>query len=212
MKNNEHYNLKITKYNNYKDYNQISNLIKNQFYDFYSANVKINYPYIIGFEKNKYIYSALGLRPAQYDKLFLEQYFKYPIEKHIYLNKNLIIKRNNIIELGSMYSKNCLNIYKLLIVLLNITTFTNYKWSVFTSTENLYNFLIKQGYSLENLSYADRNKITDKKNWGMYYDTKPRIVLMDNKKSFKNILSNFKNYIFLSKYQKELFLIKKQIT
>jgi len=52
------------------------------------------------------LYAAMGFRAADKDKLFLEQYLDRPIEDYMSQHAGIKIKRNNIVEVGSLATAN----------------------------------------------------------------------------------------------------------
>ena len=157
-----------------KNRNEIEAFIKQGFSKAYDAKISITTPYLLALSNGSYK-AALGIRSGD-EKLFLEQYLTAAIEQQAVFIDNKI-KRQDIVELSHLFS----NAKRFTIPLFMVTAvslfFLNYKYLVFSGTENVIKLITKAGVKTTFIANAEQQKIqasTD--DWGSYYSTKPKII------------------------------------
>jgi hypothetical protein len=150
--------------------------IKAGFAKAYAADIDVSMPTIIALQKAQFK-AALGVRSAQ-QALFVEQYLSRPIEKELAL-ASIMAKRNEIVEIGHLYSNTSSFTLSLLIVTALVLRKQGYQSMVFTATSQLANLFQKFGLKPTFLAEADPAKLSaSKQNWGTYYATSPKVMVL----------------------------------
>lgn len=156
---------------------EVEEFIQQGFKKAYAANIEITMPYLLAVNNGK-LKAALGIRSAS-SPLFVEQYLSAPIELHPVLSKKNI-SREAIAEIGHLYS----NAHKFTIPLFLLTTVSlfclDFKYLVFSATERVLAIVKAAGVEATYLVDADPAKlIASGDDWGSYYQTNPKVVLID---------------------------------
>jgi hypothetical protein len=135
-------------------------------------------PVLLGLRNTRgSLVTALGMRTAAGQALFLEQYLRSPVENVLSLHTADPVRRDSIIELGNLAAIHP-GSSRLLIKSLASSLYTaGYEWVVFTITASLVNSFERLGLSLTRLASA---RISDlppalRCNWGSYYDNAPAV-------------------------------------
>lgn len=152
------------------------NFIKQGFKKAYGANIAITMPQILTV-KNGNFKAALGIRNAQ-SVLFIEQYLSTPIEENISPSVQKI-SRSEIVEIGSLYS----NAHRFTLPLFLVTAvslfYQHYQYLTFAGTSHVLNILQKAEVSYSIICDAKKSALTPSTdNWGSYYDTNPKVVVV----------------------------------
>lgn len=162
-------------------YPEIKSFIENIFYRSYHAKISVNFPKIMALtNRNNKLISAVGVRNAADNRLFLEQYLDKNIEEILRDLTKSKVERSDIVEIGSLAS-NKKNAARCLYVALSAYLKNeNYKYAVMTGTEYLLKYFEKAGLKPKIIAKADRSKLIDKNvDWGTYYETNPKVMLLD---------------------------------
>lgn len=158
----------------------VENFIKKGFSKTYNADITITMPWLLTVKDAKYK-AALGIRSAT-STLFIEQYIDEPIEKAIakslsQTNKNAVISRREIAEIGHLYSNGKRFTLPLLLVTAVSLFCNDYKHMVFSGTEHVLNLIEKMGVNCSFIAEAKEEKLNiSLDNWGTYYSTQPQVV------------------------------------
>lgn len=169
----------------------VENFISKIFYKTYSAKVKVSYPTLINIADGGKVIAALGLRGAEKEKLFLENYLKNSLTSHLSKIIGNKVKRREIAEVGSLASDGSNGITPLIFACANYLKESGYKYIVFTGTNSLCNYFSLLGFNPIAICKADPAKIKNAKCWGTYYDTNPKVIVGD-------LLANYPKLIYRS--------------
>ncbi len=166
---------------NYDDSYEIKTFISDIFYKKYKAKIKVSYPELMCLtDKDNRIFAALGIRSADKNELFLEQYLDDKIENvltKIYKNN---ILRNDIVEIGSLASQKRGMARFLYITLALILKQRKYKYAIITGTDYLLSYFKKAGLKPKIIAQAKQSRLKDQNvNWGSYYKTSPKVMALD---------------------------------
>lgn len=156
--------------------NAVELFIKQGFKKAYAADITVTMPLLLAVNNGK-LKAALGLRSAK-SPLFVEQYLAAPIEQYLQL-VNIAVAREQIVEIGHLYS-NARQFTIPLFVLSAVSLFClDFKYLVFSGTERVLNIIRKAGGDMIYLADADPAMLAGSDdNWGSYYQTKPKVVLI----------------------------------
>lgn len=138
----------------------------------YGADITITYPVLMSVRNaDDQILSAVGLRYAGEEKLFLEQYTGKPIEKI------LGCERRKIAEIGNLASAGQGASVFLFAALASYLHHKGISYAVVTGTDFLHRYFEKMGLSPHMICNAQLSDLHEKgQDWGTYYDTQPRVL------------------------------------
>jgi hypothetical protein len=144
----------------------------------YGATIYNYMPVLLGLRNTRgSLVTALGMRAAANQALFLEQYLRNPVEHVLGLHTAGSIRRDSIIELGNLAAIHPGSSRLLIKNLANSLYTAGYQWVVFTITASLVNSFERLGLSLIRLAPARITELPPamRSNWGSYYDNKPAV-------------------------------------
>lgn len=158
---------------------EIEQFIHDVFAKNYGANVQQFMPTLISLRgANGELVAAFGLRKADHETLFLEQYLDTPIENVLSNRLNKPVTRNQITEIGNLAVSNPRNAGVLIAHVIQHSLDIGVEWCVATAHHSLQNGLIKGGRDVFALEVADKNRLTPDElaTWGSYYSNQPQVV------------------------------------
>lgn len=121
--------------------------------------------------------AALGLRPAGFEKMFLEQYLDIPAEQAIARLTHSPIDRNNIVEIGNLVSTLPGATALLFLILVAVVHKAGFHYVMFTATPEVKRAIEKLGFVIKTICPADPNKLQgDRGSWGRYYENQPQVM------------------------------------
>jgi hypothetical protein len=146
----------------------------------HGARVQAFMPALLGLEDwSGTLRCALGLRGADTERLFLEQYLDSPIEQAIASRAGLqaSVARGSIVEVGNLAGRGCRAAVYLVAQLPRFLVQRGYSWVTFTATERVRDLLSAFDAPLLDLGPADPARLGDgADDWGAYYRTQPRVM------------------------------------
>lgn len=163
---------------------EVEAFIYQVFYQAYGAKVKNFMPKLIALRDEKlHLMAAFGMRPAQNNSLFLEQYLDEPIEAVISKSLNQVIKREEITEIGNLAVNNPRNAGILIAHVIQHSIDVGVKWCVATAHQTLQNGLRKGGCDVFPIHSVDPMRLPAnvRADWGSYYENRPQVIAVRNK-------------------------------
>lgn len=162
---------------------RVENFIKDIYKDRYGADIEVSYPVLMSVRNNVGdILAAVGFRYADNEKLFLEQYTSQPIENI------LQCERNRIVEIGNLASAGQGASIFLFAALASYLNNRNIQYAAVTGTDFLHRHFERMGLNPQKICDADIQDISsDNQDWGIYYDTKPRVLVGQVDMGVKNL-------------------------
>jgi hypothetical protein len=162
-------------------YSNLADFIENVFYRHYQAKIKISAPKIMAvIDQNGLAVSALAIRSAFEEKLFLEQYLDRNIEEILSEKFHRKVSRKEIAEIGSLASRKKHAARFLYVALASYLKARGYKYVVATGTKYLYDYFEKAQLKPQIIAKALQSKLLDQSvNWGSYYDSNPQVMVID---------------------------------
>jgi hypothetical protein len=150
--------------------------IKQGFKKAYNADISIPMPQVLTVNTGDFK-AALGIRSAN-SSLFIEQYLPRPIEKMSALvNEN--IPRDNIVEIGCLYSNANRFTIPLFIVTAISLFYQGYSHLVFSGTDKVLNIISKADIDFTHLCDAKQSLLTPSSDYsGSYHKTNPKVALI----------------------------------
>jgi hypothetical protein len=179
----------------------VENYIADQFNRIYGANIRDFMPLFLSMTCQTSLITAVGLRPAHQQSLFLEQYLPRPIETFVSTVAGNTVNRNQITEIGNLVATQRGAIQLLFLMLTAVLQRTHFEWVVFTATPQVHKMMTRMGMQLHELYEADptllkRSHISE---WGSYYDSRPKVVTVNVNDAMDCLLqrSGYRNAISL---------------
>lgn len=145
--------------------------------------------------------AAIGLTPGNIEHFFLEQYLSSSAEAQISAVTHQPIERHSIIEIGNLVFTNNGSGLILFSLMASILNKSNYRWIIFTATNEVKHLLERLNITLIPIAVAQPN--AEQTHWGSYYDHNPKVMVSDLKKIIsdnRKILDNINN-----RYHKKLY-------
>lgn len=168
-------------------YNEIKGFIEDVFYRFYRARISVNFPKIMALtNRNDKLISAVGIRNAADNDLFLEQYLDKKIEEILSEITHSKVERSEIVEIGSLASNKKNAARCLYVALAAYLKNEGYKYAVMTGTDYLKKYFEKSGLKPIIIVKADRERLKNKEvDWGTYYESNPKVMMLDVANGYK---------------------------
>ncbi len=152
---------------------RVVDFIKNIYKQSYNAEINVTYPMIMSVRNaDDEILAAVGVRYADKEALFLEQYLDQPIENV------LDCERAQIIEIGNLASAGKGASAFLFAALASYLENQKIRYATITGTQFLHRYFKRTGLNPKELCRAHLNNISEQDtDWGTYYDTEPRVLV-----------------------------------
>jgi len=164
---------------NAPDRREVEQFIHDVFAKTYGANVQHFMPELVTLrDENGELVAAFGLRKADKEPLFLEQYLDAPIETMLSKRFNRTISRHQVTEIGNLAVSNPRNAGVLIAHVIQHSLDIGVEWCVATAHHSLQNGLVKGGRDVFALQAADPARLdaAERQTWGSYYTNVPQVV------------------------------------
>lgn len=157
---------------------QIEHYIAEQFNTVYDASIAEFMPQLLTIRCLGKLSAVAGLRAAGTQRLFLENYFSYPIEQVIADKTGRSINRNNVLEIGNLVATRRGSSQLLFVLLAELLKQADFEWVVVTATPQVEKSLRRLGIKIYILGEADPGLLPESSadDWGSYYDSKPKVM------------------------------------
>ena len=133
--------------------------IADQFSREYGAKIDAFLPQLLTMRCRSGFSAAVGLRQAENDVLFLEQYLSQSIEQAITDMAQIDVKREDIIEIGNLVATQRGASHLLFILIAAMMNKAQKQWMVFTATGQVAKILRKFKFDTLTLCHADAEKM-----------------------------------------------------
>lgn len=145
----------------------------------FDASIEVNYPILIGLcDGVGRIRAAVGMRMANCEKLFLEQYLHLPVEITLGQNLSHQVERNAIVELGSFASTGLnMSLYLLGAAAAYLAT-RGIEFGLVTATDKMNRLFKIFDFHTQVICRAKKHDLLDQAvNWGTYYSCNPKVIV-----------------------------------
>jgi Thermostable hemolysin len=161
----------------------IEQFIASGFAKAYQADVHSFMPNLLGVSRAGDWQAVLGLRcaatSAAKTKLFIEQYLPAPVEQLLAAH-GMHAERSQLIEIGHLYAINRQSLLQLFVLTAYALDQLNYRYLLCAATTQVRGILSRHGIELTELGEAKAEALgEDAASWGSYYDTNPKVCVMD---------------------------------
>ncbi len=161
----------------------IEQFIASGFAKAYQADVHSFMPNLLGVSRAGEWQAVLGLRcaatSAAKTKLFIEQYLPAPVEQ-LLATHGIHAQRSQLIEIGHLYAINRQSLLQLFVLMAYALDQLNYRYLLCAATTQVRSILSRHGIELTELGEAKAEALGEEAgSWGSYYDTNPKVCVMD---------------------------------
>ena len=157
----------------------IEQFIASGFAKAYQADVHKFMPNLLGVSRAGEWQAVLGLRCAVHTHLFIEHYLPAPVEQ-LLATHGVHAKRSELIEIGHLYATSRQSLLQLFVLMAYALDQLNYRYLLCAATSAVRSILSRHGIELTELGEAKAEALgEDAASWGSYYDTQPKVCLMD---------------------------------
>ncbi len=146
----------------------------------YGARVSSFAPDLFAMHCADTISAVAGIRLAQHENLFLEQYLDSPVEHIVGAAYNETVGREHVFELCNLAAGRPGVCYLLYVVLAHVMHRSGYRYAIFAGTRQVARIVSKLQFTVADLAPADPARLGEAAaDWGNYYRTSPRVMAID---------------------------------
>lgn len=161
----------------------VEQFIASGFAKAYQADVHSFMPNLLGVSRSGEWQAVLGLRSAAsasaHTDLFIEHYLPAPVEQ-LLATYGMQAERTELIEIGHLYAINRQSLLQLFVLTAYALDQLNYRYLLCAATTQVRAILSRHGIELTELGEAKAEALgKDAESWGSYYDTNPKVCVMD---------------------------------
>ena len=179
--------------------------IQKKFSCAYNANITEFMPQFLSLDYHNRVSATAGIRRATEETLMVEHYMEKSVEQTLSCLIQKPVARESIIEIGNLVATHRGASQLLFVLLLAILHKANYRWVVFTATQQVGQLLNKLHFDPFRVCTADSTMLEDSSNhWGSYYETNPSVLAGDLQPAIEyartnsimnGIINDYKNVI-----------------
>lgn len=166
---------------------RVEGFIKAIYKESYNARISVDYPVLMSVRnKDNQILAATGIRYADKEALFLEQYTDNPIDNILGCERDCVVEIGNLASAGQGAS------IFLFAALASYLDSKNIQYASITGTDFLHRYFQRIGLDPQKICDAKyANVKTKEQDWGSYYQTQPRVLVGSVQKSVKRLKKVF---------------------
>ncbi|WP_237067534.1 thermostable hemolysin [Microbulbifer guangxiensis] len=158
----------------------VERYIADKFVATYGARIRHFLPCLLALRGADGPRAALGLRRAEGDSLFLEQYLDEPIEQRLAGIVSHPVERNEVVEIGNLVATSRGGSLYLFLMLAQLFHAAGLTWAIFTATPEVQHLLQKLARTPLALCEADGQRLGRAlSEWGSYYKTRPVVTAIN---------------------------------
>ncbi|SFL99145.1 thermostable hemolysin [Marinobacter zhejiangensis] len=174
----------------------VADFIRRRFRQAYDALPTLRIPRLLALTtRHGSLLAAVGVRNAQAEALFLEDYIDQPVEQLIPAISQP--ERHQIAEIAHLAGVEA-GVSRFLFPALTVwLKAQGYQWVAFTGTDQLRNSFQRMGIQIRAIADADPARLADGgRGWGRYYDSHPMVMVANVEEAYVAIkASGFLNRI-----------------
>jgi hypothetical protein len=161
------------------DRDRIERFIEKTYRYHYGSTIKGHYPTLMSvYDPRGTVLAAVGLRLAEDEPLFLEQYLEQPVDAAIRSVLGQSVEREAIVEIGNLASAGGGASVFLFVAVAAYLRQRSLAFAVVTGTKGLRRSLARFGIEFRELGAADQSALPDGgASWGGYYERDPKIIV-----------------------------------
>ncbi|MDA8484010.1 thermostable hemolysin [Pseudomonas resinovorans] len=156
---------------------QVEDFVHRRFLSAHGADIHQYMPELLSMRNFHGALSAVaGIRLAEQETLFLEQYLEAPVESRIASLTGLPVERRQVVEVGNLASISAGNARLIIVAVTWLLHQRGLEWVVFTGAPGLINSFHRLGLEPLHLGEANPSRLGhDQEQWGSYYEQKPQV-------------------------------------
>lgn len=158
---------------------RIENFIRAEYREHFGAKIETFMPVLVGLHNSRgQVLGAVGCRGAAEDRLFLETYTQAPIETVIADRLDVEVRREEIVEVGSLACRNGRVAMAMVQALVPHLLEAGFSWVVFTGADTVIRVFQRLHLAPQELCLAEKSKLDadQREIWGSYYDHDPKVM------------------------------------
>lgn len=166
--------------------------IANAFQNEHNAQITHFMPVLLTLQTQRGdLLAVAGLRTAEHQKLFLEQYMDLPIERMVASVLRHPADREHIVEIGNLATRGQGASRYLFVALTALLMQWDLPWLTFTGTRQVQNIFRRLGLNPVMVCDADKSRLSaDSGQWGSYYEKDPQVMLGDVQGGYDKLLTS----------------------
>ncbi len=179
----------------------LEHFIRHHYARVYQADLRHFMPLLLGlYDANGQPFAALGLRPADTEALYLEQYLDQPIENTLAKTVRQPLARSHIVELGHFAVARPEAAMWMILLSTAYLHASGAKWACATLIPTLAKALHRLGLEPWHIAPVDACRLSDTENqWGCYYQQQPHIFADKVEDSFQRIQTHLQGTLYWQK-------------
>ncbi len=189
------------------DREQVEQYVSARFQEIHGATIRDFMPLLFTMSCDSHFSAAVGIRPAQEQALFLEQYLSETVEKAIGRIAGQSVERGSVSEIGNLVATKRGSSQLLFLILTAVLQATRSEWLVFTATPGVQKSIRRMGFRFHTLGNAEPSLLDEPSwvnDWGSYYESRPQVVagnlseamaVLSDRKIYKCLLAYYQNNI-----------------
>jgi len=157
----------------------------------YGAHLTHFLPDLLRLSVSDNLGAVVGIRAADGNSLFLEQYLDQPVEQAVASAFMTPVDRNQIVEIGNLAANLPGLACSLFAILAEVLSQAGYRWVACTATPQVESMLAKMNFPARTICSADPSRLeADSADWGDYYASQPRVIAGDVQLAAAQVASN----------------------
>ncbi|MHA2938042.1 thermostable hemolysin [Vibrio sp. RC27] len=162
--------------------------VSRRYQDAFFAELKQFMPAYLTLMDNNNIVSVCGIRIAEDEPLYLEQYLDDDADKVISSMLDCEVSRSSLVEFGHLASfANGMSSLHFYLMAKTLVEF-GFEWCIFTATDPLHAMMVRLGLEPQVIVHADQQKIPNAHStWGSYYEHQPRVLAGNLRKGLERL-------------------------
>ncbi|WP_044870477.1 thermostable hemolysin [Pseudomonas sp. LFM046] len=163
--------------------------VHRRFFSAHHADIRQYMPELLSMRNYHGALSAVtGIRLAEQEPLFLEQYLEAPAEALIAGLTSRPVARSEVVEVGNLASINAGNARLIIVAVTWLLNLRGLEWVVFTGSPSLINSFRRLGLDPLLLGDADPERLSSgQQEWGTYYEQKPHVYTGNIRYGFEQL-------------------------
>ncbi|MBT8766528.1 thermostable hemolysin [Metapseudomonas boanensis] len=155
----------------------VESFIQNRFRHVHGADVRQFMPELLAMRNHHgALNAAVGIRLADGNPLFLEQYLESPVENRLSALASRPVARHQVVEVGNLASMSAGNARLIIVAVTWLLARRGLEWVVFTGATTLINSFRRLGLDPLVLGQADPQRLGQERElWGTYYEQRPQV-------------------------------------
>ncbi|PWB34128.1 thermostable hemolysin [Pseudomonas sp. SDI] len=155
----------------------------------HGARIRLFMPQLFGMSNSAgELCAVAGVRLAQEEPLFLENYLDQPIEPLISATAQYPVDRAQIVEVGNLAASDTGSARLSIIAITYLLAMGGLEWVAFTGNVGLVNSFHRLGLKPVTLCEANPDRLGDERHsWGSYYESKPWVHVGNIRAGFTHL-------------------------